>query len=174
MGVNFFDNAEMYGETTRGWGRGGESEVIMGQAVQIGLGEGEWERMDLVISTKLMFGGRGSRDTVNSVGLSRKHLVEGMHASLKRTQLDYFDLVFCHRPDPRTPIWETVRGMNYLIDQGLVFYWGTSEWSEAQISEALHYADKANMVPPLFDQVLDTRARLVFAAAAEPWHVPAC
>ena len=151
-GVNFFDNSESYGETTAGWERGGVSEEIMGEAVKIGIEKGEWARMDLVISTKLMWGGRGTVDTVNSVGLSRKHLVEGMHASLERMQLDYVDLVFCHRPDDRTPIWETVRAMNFLIDQGLAFYWGTSEWSEAQLAEALHVSEKLNMIPPLFEQ----------------------
>ena len=96
-GVNFFDNSESYGETTAGWERGGVSEEIMGEAVKIGIEKGTWARMDLVISTKLMWGGRGTMDTVNSIGLSRKHLVEGMHASLERMQLDYVDLVFCHR-----------------------------------------------------------------------------
>ena len=89
----------------------------MGEAVKIGIEKGEWARMDFVISTKLMWGGRGTMDTVNSIGLSRKHLVEGMHASLERMQLDYVDLVFCHRPDSRTPIWETCRAMNFLIDR---------------------------------------------------------
>ena len=92
-GVNFFDNSESYGETSQGWVRGGVSEVIMGQAVQLGIKEKLWDRMDLVISTKLMWGGRGTLDTPNSVGLSRKHLVEGMHASLQRMQLSYVDLV---------------------------------------------------------------------------------
>jgi aryl-alcohol dehydrogenase-like predicted oxidoreductase len=151
-GVNFFDNSESYGETSQGWVRGGVSEVIMGQAVQLGIKQKLWARMDLVISTKLMWGGRGTLDTPNSVGLSRKHLVEGMHASLERMQLDYVDLVFCHRPDSRTPIWETCRAMNFLIDQGLAFYWGTSEWSEAQLAEAMHVCDKHNLIPPLFEQ----------------------
>lgn len=151
-GVNFFDNSESYGETSQGWVRGGVSEVIMGQAVQLGIKQKLWARMDLVISTKLMWGGRGTLDTPNSVGLSRKHLIEGMHASLERMQLDYVDLVFCHRPDSRTPIWETCRAMNFLIDQGLAFYWGTSEWSEAQLAEAMHVCDKHNLIPPLFEQ----------------------
>jgi aryl-alcohol dehydrogenase-like predicted oxidoreductase len=172
-GVNFIDNSESYGETSQGWVRGGVSEVIMGQAVQLGIKEKLWDRMDLVISTKLMWGGRGTLDTPNSVGLSRKHLVEGMHASLERMQLSYVDLVFCHRPDSRTPIWETCRAMNFLIDQGLAFCewrhticcnvgcvdgagwcsdWGTSEWSEAQLSEAMHICERLHLIPPLFEQ----------------------
>ncbi len=82
--------------------------------------KGTWERADLVISTKLHGGGRGAKDTINSIGLSRKHLFEGLQASLERMQLEYVDLVFCHRPDPRTPIEETVRGMNHLLDRGIL------------------------------------------------------
>lgn len=144
-GVNFFDNAEAYGGD-------GVSESIMGEAVQAGLQRGVWDREDLVISTKIFFGGRGKKDKLNSIGLSRKHLFEGLTASLKRMQLDYVDLVFCHRPDPRTPIEETVRGMNNLIDRGMAFYWGTSEWSAHQIQEARTIAKELGMVPPAFDQ----------------------
>ena len=110
-GINFFDNAEAYGG-------GGVSERLMGDAIQLGLERGTWERDDLVISTKIFFGGRGRKDTVNSKGLSRKHLFEGLKNSLARMRLDYVDLVFCHRPDPKTPIIETVKGMNHLINQG--------------------------------------------------------
>ena len=102
-GINFFDNAEAYGG-------GGVSERVMGDAIQLGL--------ERVISTKIFFGGRGRKDTVNSKGLSRKHLFEGLKNSLARMRLDYVDLVFCHRPDPKTPIIETVKGMNHLINQG--------------------------------------------------------
>jgi len=144
-GINFFDNAE-------GYGGAGVSEKIMGEAIQLGLQRGVWERPDLVISTKIFSGGRGAKDTVNSVGLSRKHVFEGLQASLKRMQLDYVDLVFCHRPDPRTPIEETVRGMNHVIDQGMAFYWGTSEWSARQLQEARGIAKSLGMVPPMFDQ----------------------
>jgi len=144
-GVNFFDNAESYGG-------GGVSERIMGEAVQLGLSRGLWERADLVISTKLFGGGRGSRDTVNSVGLSRKHLYEGLKASLRRLQLEYVDLVFCHRPDPRTPIEETVRAMNFLLDRGMAFYWGTSEWSALQLQQARQCADKLGLVGPCMEQ----------------------
>ncbi len=99
-------------------GGGGVSERIMGEAIRRGIEAGVWEREDLVISTKLFGGGRGAKDTINSMGLSRKHLFEGLKRSLKRTGLEYVDLVFCHRPDPRTPIEETVRGMNLLIQHG--------------------------------------------------------
>jgi len=144
-GINFFDNAEAYGGA-------GVSEEIMGEAIRLGLERGVWEREDLVISTKLYLGGRGDKDSINSIGLSRKHLFEGLKASLKRMQLEYVDLVFCHRPDPLTPIEETVRGMNHLIDRGMAFYWGTSEWNARQLQEARDIAKALGMVPPLFDQ----------------------
>ena len=104
-----------------GYGGAGASERVLGECIQTGMKRGLWERMDLVVSTKIHGGGRGPKDTINSIGLSRKHLYEGLKASLGRLQLEYVDLVFCHRPDPRTPIEETVRGMNFLIDQGLAF-----------------------------------------------------
>jgi aryl-alcohol dehydrogenase-like predicted oxidoreductase len=144
-GVNFFDNAEAYGGA-------GVSEIIMGEAVKLGIERGVWERADLVISTKIFFGGRAEKDSMNSIGLSRKHLYEGTKASLARMQLEYVDLLFCHRPDPRTPIEETVRGMNNLIDRGFIFYWGTSEWSAQQLQEAKAVAKSLGLVPPLFDQ----------------------
>ena len=115
----------------------------------MGIDRGYWERSDLVVSTKPFGSGRGKWDTVNSIGLSRKHIVEGVTSSLKRTGLEYVDLVFCHRPDPRTPIEETVRGMN---TPGLAFYWGTSEWSAAQLERAIACADRLGLVPPLMDQ----------------------
>ena len=92
-GCNFFDNAEVYGDK-------GTSEIVMGHAVQQGLQDGVWERCDLVISTKLMWGGRGGRDTMNSIGLTRKHLVEGIHSSLARMQLDHVDLCVLQPPSP--------------------------------------------------------------------------
>lgn len=140
-GVNFFDNAEVYAH--------GESERIMGEAIQKGIEKGDWERCDLVICTKIFF---GTKDGVNNRGLTRKHMIEGTRASLKRLQLSYVDLLLCHRPDPLTPIEETVRAANFLIDQGLTFYWGTSEWSAEQLREATEIAHRLNMVPPLLDQ----------------------
>ncbi|OGO26808.1 MAG: alcohol dehydrogenase, partial [Chloroflexi bacterium RBG_16_52_11] len=107
-----------------------------------------WKRSDLVISTKIFWGGKGPNDS----GLSRKHLMEGMHASLKRLQLDYVDLVFCHRPDLFTPIEETVWAMNILINQGKALYWGTSEWSAAEIMQAYMIARREHLIPPLMEQ----------------------
>jgi len=118
----------------------------------MGIKQGIWERMDLIISTKIFFGGRGRIDNMNTMGLSKKHLFEGLQASLKRMQLEYVDLVFCHRPDPLTPIEETVRGMNHLISRGMAFYWGTSEWSAQQLTEAIAIAKRLGLEPPLFDQ----------------------
>ncbi len=135
-GVNFFDNAEAYAQ--------GEAETMMGSVVKK-LG---WKRSDLVISTKIFWGGEGPNDT----GLSRKHIIEGTKASLTRLQMDYVDLLFCHRPDIHTPIEETVRAMNFLIDQGLVYYWGTSEWSAVQIMEAYGIARREHLIPPLMEQ----------------------
>ena len=139
-GVNFFDSAEGYAD--------GGSEITMGKAIR----KYGWNRGDLVISTKIYWGaksnsapGRGQ----NSVGLSRKHIIEGMNASLKRLNLDYVDLVYAHRPDKLTPMEETVRAFNYLIDQGKAFYWGTSEWSAEEIQDAWRIADKLGMVGPL-------------------------
>lgn len=135
-GVNYFDTAEVYAD--------GRSECSMGLAIK----RAGWKRSDLVLSTKLFWGGRG----VNDRGLSRKHIIEGLRASLGRMEVDYVDLVFCHRPDFRTPIEETVRAMNFVIDQGWAFYWGTSEWSAAEIWEAYHIARREHLIPPLMEQ----------------------
>jgi voltage-dependent potassium channel beta subunit len=135
-GVNFFDNAEAYAH--------GEAETVMGNVIK----KAGWKRSDLVISTKVFWGGDGPND----MGLSRKHVIEGTNASLERMQLDYVDLLFCHRPDIYTPVEETVRAMNYLIDQGKVFYWGTSEWSADKIMEAWAIARRENLIPPLMEQ----------------------
>src|SRR3989304_3082737 len=101
-GVNFFDNAESYAN--------GEAEIVMGKVIR----QAGWKRSDLVISTKIFWGGDGPNDT----GLSHKHLVEGINASLERLQMDYVDLLFCHRPDIHTPVEETVWAMNQIIQQG--------------------------------------------------------
>jgi voltage-dependent potassium channel beta subunit len=135
-GVNFFDNAEVYGK--------GNAEIVMGNVLKrVG-----WKRSDLVISTKIFWGGDGPNDN----GLSRKHIMEGMHAALKRLQLEYVDLVFCHRPDMHTPIEETVWSMNLLIRQGKAFYWGTSEWSAQEIMEAYAVARREHLIPPIMEQ----------------------
>ncbi|TMW59093.1 hypothetical protein Poli38472_007238 [Pythium oligandrum] len=144
-GINFFDNAEVY--------VAGESEVVLGQVVKAGIERGTWTREDLVISTKIFFGTDYSKtDGLNTQGLSRKHIIEGTKASLKRLGLDYVDLIFCHRPDPATPIEETVRAMNHVINQGWAFYWGTSEWSAHDILEACEIADRLGLIRPVFDQ----------------------
>lgn len=135
-GVNFFDNAEAYA--------GGRAEVVMGNVLK----KAGWKRSDLVVSTKVFWGGEGPNDK----GLSRKHVLEGTEAALARLRLDYVDLVFCHRPDLHTPIEETVRAMTYLIDQGKAFYWGTSEWSAAQIMEAWAVARREHLIPPTMEQ----------------------
>ena len=135
-GVNFFDNAEVYA--------GGQSETLMGNVFK----RAGWKRSDLVISTKIFWGGKGPNDR----GLSRKHVIEGTNAALARLQLDYVDLVFCHRPDKFTPVEETVRAMSYLVDQGKAFYWGTSEWSAVQIMEAYVIARREHLVPPTMEQ----------------------
>ena len=133
-GVNFFDNAEVYAE--------GRSEEVMGEVLR------EYRRQDLVVSTKIFWGGNGPNDK----GLSWKHLVEGTNASLKRLQMEYVDLLFCHRPDPSTPIEETVRAMDHIIQQGKAFYWGTSEWSAQEIESAFKIAKENNCVAPTMEQ----------------------
>jgi voltage-dependent potassium channel beta subunit len=135
-GVNFFDNAEVYAY--------GEAEIIMGNVIK----KAGWKRSDLVISTKLFWGGKGPNDR----GLSRKHIFEGINASLKRLQLDYVDLLYCHRPDLYTPVEETVWAMNLTIQQGKALYWGTSEWSAQQIMEAHGVARGEHLIPPLMEQ----------------------
>ena len=135
-GVNFFDNAEQYAA--------GMSETIMGQVLK----QAGWTRSNLVLSTKIFWGGEGPNDQ----GLSMKHIIEGTNAALKRLQVEYVDLIFCHRPDKHTPVEETVRAMNHVISQGKAFYWGTSEWSAASIREAWHVARANGLIPPLMEQ----------------------
>ena len=139
-GINFFDCAEAYA--------GGKSEVVMGQAIK----KFGWKRNDLVISTKIYWGGAFGERDINNRGLSRKHLVEGTNAALERLQLDYVDLLYCHRPDRETPIEETVRAMNYLINAGKAFYWGTSEWNTEEIAIAHQIADRLGLIGPLMEQ----------------------
>lgn len=135
-GVNFFDNAEGYAA--------GEAEIVMGKAIkQLG-----WRRESLVVSTKIFWGGDGPNDT----GLSHKHVIEGVNSALRRLQMEYVDLVFCHRPDPNTPIEETVRAMDIVIKQGKALYWGTSEWSAAQIMRADGLARQYGLTPPMMEQ----------------------
>ncbi len=135
-GVNFFDNAEAYAR--------GESEILMGKVIQ----KAGWKRSDLVLSTKIFWGGSGPNDK----GLSRKHIIEGTLAALERLQTSYVDMIFCHRPDLHTPIEETVRAMNYIINSGMAFYWGTSEWSAEQIREAYDIAKCEHLIAPSMEQ----------------------
>jgi voltage-dependent potassium channel beta subunit len=137
-GINFFDNAEIYAR--------GQSEVVMGNAIKK-LG---WSRDTFVVSSKVFFGAGGKLP--NQTGLSRKHVFEACHAALKRLQVEYLDLYFCHRPDKNTPIEETVWAMNDLIRQGKVLYWGTSEWSAQEIQEAYGIARQYNLIPPTMEQ----------------------
>jgi voltage-dependent potassium channel beta subunit len=135
-GVNFFDNAESYAR--------GRAEIMMGDILK----KSGWRRSDLVISTKIFWGGRG----VNDRGLSRKHIMEGTEAALQRLQMDYVDLIYCHRPDVETPVEETVWAMSQVVQQGKAFYWGTSEWSAIQIEEAGYFARQEHLVPPAMEQ----------------------
>mmetsp|Transcript_68104 Transcript_68104/g.108092 ORF Transcript_68104/g.108092 Transcript_68104/m.108092 type:complete len:362 (-) Transcript_68104:227-1312(-) len=144
-GINFFDNAEAYGKEN------GDAEKIMGQAIKKLQEEDPkaWRRSDIVISTKIFWGPGGGQ---NEKGLSRKHVIEGMNGCLERLQLDYVDVVFCHRPDPLTPTEEVVRAFTSLIRQGKAFYWGTSEWSAQQITEAYWIAKVEGLIAPVVEQ----------------------
>jgi voltage-dependent potassium channel beta subunit len=138
VGVNFFDNAESYA--------GGKSEEVMGAALKK-LG---WRRSSYIVSTKFYFGineGVNEKETLN-----RKRLREGIDGSLKRFDLDYIDLVFCHRPDPTTPIEETVWAMHDMVEKGKALYWGTSEWSAAEIVAAIEIAERHHLHKPVMEQ----------------------
>lgn len=137
-GVNFFDNAEAYAH--------GKSEEVMGAALKK-LG---WRRGSYLVSTKFYW---GINDGINEKNtLNRKRLIEAMNGSLQRFGLDYVDLVFCHRPDPDTPIEETVWAMHNLIEWGKAIYWGTSEWSAAEIAAAIEIADRHHLHKPVMEQ----------------------
>lgn len=139
-GINFFDNAEVYAL--------GESEKLMGRVLK----RKQWDRTSYVISSKAYFGWRGKDNKPNQTGLSRKHLVEACHEALQRLQLDYLDLFFCHRPDTSVPIEEVVWTMNTLIQQGKILYWGTSQWSGAEIMEAHRVAQQYRLIGPAMEQ----------------------
>jgi voltage-dependent potassium channel beta subunit len=137
-GVNFFDNAEIYAN--------GKSEEVMGLALK----ELQWRRSSYLVSTKLYWGlheGVNEKNTLN-----RKRLIEGVNGSLERLQLEYVDLLFCHRPDKTTPIEETVWAMHNIIEQGKAFYWGTSEWEAAEIVQAISIAEKHHLHKPVMEQ----------------------
>lgn len=138
-GINFFDNAEGYAF--------GESEKMMGRVLKAK----NWDRTSYVLSSKVFFGSR-KNSRPNQTGLSRKHVVEACHEALERLGTDYLDLYFCHRPDPETPIEEVVWTMHNLIQQGKVLYWGTSQWSGAEIMEAHRVAGQYNLIAPVMEQ----------------------
>ncbi|MBK6471568.1 MAG: aldo/keto reductase [Betaproteobacteria bacterium] len=140
-GVNFFDNAEVYAT--------GRSETIMGQALK----ELAWPRLNYVVSTKFFWGLDRHGDAVNRKDtLNRKYLLQAIDGSLQRMGLDFIDLIYCHRPDPHTPIEETARAMNDIINQGKALYWGTSEWSAADIHAAWEVADRHGWHKPAMEQ----------------------
>ena len=138
-GVNFFDNAEGY--------EAGESEVVMGKA----LSALNRPRDSYCVSSKVFFGSN-KKPSPTQIGLSKKHVTEACHQALKRLQVDYLDLYFCHRADPDTPIGETVWAMHNLITQGKILYWGTSEWKAEEITEAYEFAEKNHLSPPTMEQ----------------------
>ncbi len=139
-GINFFDNAEAY--------EGGRSEEMMGRV----LSKKNWDRTTYCISSKVFFGLYGKDNKPNQHGLSRKHITEACHAALRRMQTDYLDLFFCHRPDRDTPMEEIVWSMNILLQQGKILYWGTSEWSAAEIMEAHAVAKELHLIGPAMEQ----------------------
>jgi voltage-dependent potassium channel beta subunit len=140
-GVNFFDNAEVYA--------GGKSEEVMGAAIKAL----RWPRLSYIVSTKFYWGINQDSQPVNYKNtLNRKYLMQAIDGSLKRMDLDFIDLVYCHRPDPQTPIEETVRAMSDMITQGKAIYWGTSEWSAQEIQAAWDIADKHHLHKPVMEQ----------------------
>ncbi len=135
QGINFFDNADAYAN--------GQAETVMGKAIE------DIPREAIVVSSKVFW---PTMPGPNGRGLSRKHVTESLHASLKRLNTEYVDLYFCHRYDPDTPIEEVVYTMNTFIQQGKILYWGTSEWEAAYITQAIGVARQFNLIPPVVEQ----------------------
>jgi voltage-dependent potassium channel beta subunit len=135
-GINLFDNAEIYAQ--------GSSEKIMGEAIR----NLKWTRDSYVLMTKVFWGG----PKPSQIGLHKKHIFEACNNSLKRLNVDYIDIFLCHRPDPMTPVVETVRAMHQLILQGKILYWGTSEWSACRVMEAISIAERNYLTPPSLEQ----------------------
>ena len=140
-GVNFFDNAEVYAQ--------GASERVMGEAIK----KLHWPRLNYIVSTKFFWGLDREGDAINRKDtLNRKYLMQAIDGSLKRLQLDHVDLIYCHRPDPHTPIDETVWAMSDIIRQGKALYWGTSEWSADEIRAAWAVAERHHLHKPVMEQ----------------------
>ena len=139
-GINFFDNAEAY--------EAGKSEEVMGRVLKAK----NWDRTTYCVSSKAFFGMYGANNKPTQRGLNRKHLMEACDGALKRMQLEYLDLFYCHRPDPEVPMEEVVTTMNTLIQQGKIFYWGTSEWGAEEILEAHAVAKELRLIPPVVEQ----------------------
>ena len=140
-GVNFFDNAEAYAM--------GKSETVMGEAIKAL----KWPRLNYVVSTKFFWGLDREGDSINRKNtLNRKYLMQAIDGSLQRMGLDFIDLVYCHRPDPQTPIEETVWAMSDMISQGKALYWGTIEWSADEIRSAWNIADRHHLHKPVMEQ----------------------
>ena len=137
-GVNFFDNAQVYA--------GGKAEVVMGAALK----ELGWRRGSFLVSTKFFWGLHDAPNEKNT--LNRKYLLEGINGSLQRLGLEYVDIIYCHRPDPTTPIEETARAMHSIIERGQAMYWGTSEWSAAEITQAIEIAERHHLHKPIVEQ----------------------
>jgi len=153
-GINYFDNADIYAD--------GKAEIIMGQAIK------KLTRTELVLSSKVFW---PTSTGPNARGLSRKHVMESVHASLKRMDVDYLDLYFCHRYDPETPIEEIVQTMNILIQQGKILYWGTSEWEASHVAQAYGIARQYNLIPPTMDQ---PQYNLLHRKRVEDTLMPVC
>jgi voltage-dependent potassium channel beta subunit len=135
QGINFFDNADAYAN--------GQAEMVMGKALK------DLPREALVISSKVFW---PTMPGPNGRGLSRKHMTESLNASLKRMNVDYLDIYYCHRYDPDTPVEEVVSTMNTFVQQGKILYWGTSEWEASQITHARGLARQFNLIPPIVEQ----------------------
>jgi aryl-alcohol dehydrogenase-like predicted oxidoreductase len=136
-GINFFDNAETYAD--------GQAERVMGEILKTS----GWRRSSYLVSSKVYFG--WEEEKPNQTGLSRKHIVEAIHAQLARLQLEYVDVIFCHRPDYETPLEETCRAMSWIIENNKSFYWGTSEWPADRIAKAIEICEKLNLHKPIVE-----------------------
>jgi voltage-dependent potassium channel beta subunit len=153
-GVNFFDNADVYAK--------GKAEEVLGKAIM------DIPRETLIISSKVFF---PTMDGVNGRGLSRKHINESIHASLKRMNLDYLDIYFCHRYDPDTTVQEVVQTMDMLVRQGKILYWGTSQWDSFHLIRAITFAKQNGLIPPMVEQ---TKYNLLYRKRVEYDLEPIC